>query len=125
MRAYLIPTVIVGVLAVTGSDEPSEAAMRSAFAATLSAQVQSVLDFVAETGGADALDKVRAARIDEFDIRSFSKLDCAPSAAKPGHVCKFAVRIGVVTGQFDRTLTGRFYTGPHGLMFENEDAAGA
>jgi hypothetical protein len=121
MRAWLIPTVIVGVLAVTGSDEPSEATMRSAFAATLSGQVQSVLDFVAETGGPDALDRVRAARTDEFDIRSFTKLDCAPSAAKPGHVCDFAVRIAVVGGLLEQTMTGRFYSGPRGLVFVNDD----
>jgi hypothetical protein len=120
----MLPIVVVGVLAVTGSDEPNEAAMRAAFATTLSAQVQSALDFVAETGGAEALAKVRAARTDAFDIRTFTKLDCAPSPDKAGHVCEFAVRIGVVTGLLERTMTGRFYAGPQGLVFVNEDAAG-
>jgi len=125
MRVLLIPTVIVGVLAVTGPDEPTESAMRAAFETTLAAQVRSALDFVAETGGQAAIDKVRAARTDEFDIRSFTKLNCAPSAAKAGHVCDFAVRIGVVTGLMEQTMTGRFYAGPHGLVFENEDTASA
>jgi hypothetical protein len=121
MRVVLVPIVIVGVLACTGSDEPTEGAMRVAFEATLAAHVQSVLDFVAETGGQVALDQVRAARTDEFDIRSFTKIDCAPSAGYSGHVCDFAVRIGVVGGLLEQTMTGRFYAGPHGLVFANED----
>ena len=125
MRVLLIPAVIVGVLAVTGSGEPTESAMRAAFETTLAAQVRSALDFVAETGGQAAIDKVRAARTDEFDIRAFTKLTCAPSAAKPGHVCDFAVRIGVVNGLLEQTMTGRFYAGPHGLVFVNEDTASA
>jgi hypothetical protein len=125
MRVLLIPTVIVGVLAVTGSDEPTEGAMRAAFETTLTAQVRSALDFVAEIGGQAAIDKVRTAHTDEFDIRSFTKLNCAPSAAKAGHVCDFAVRIGAVTGLMEQTMTGRFYAGPHGLVFENEDTASA
>jgi hypothetical protein len=125
MRVLLIPTVIVGVLAVTGSDEPTESAMRAAFETTLAAQVRSALDFVAETGGQAAIDKVRAARTDEFDIRSFTKLNCAPSVAKAGHVCDFAVSIGAVNGLLEQTMTGRFYAGPHGLVFENEDTASA
>jgi hypothetical protein len=125
MRVLLIPTVIVGVLAVTGSGEPTESAMRAAFETTLAAQVRSALDFVAETGGQAAIDKVRAARTDEFDIRAFTKLNCALSAAKPGHVCDFAVRIGVVNGLLEQTMTGRFYAGPHGLVFVNEDTASA
>jgi hypothetical protein len=125
MRVFPVWTMVLGVLAVSGSDEPSEAAMRSAFAATLSAQVQSALDYVAETGGADALDQVRAARTDEFDIRSFTKLDCAASPGRPGYVCGFAVRVGVATGMLERTMTGRFYPGPHGLVFVNEEPAPA
>jgi hypothetical protein len=125
MRVLLIPAVIVGVLAVTGSDEPTESAMRVAFETTLAAQVRSALDFVAETGGPAALDKVRAAHTDEFDIRSFTKLDCVPSVAKPGHVCDFAVRIGVVNGLLEQTLTGRFYAGPDGLVFVNEERSPA
>jgi hypothetical protein len=125
MRMLTLPAVLAGVLAVTGSDEPSAADMRFAFQATLAAQVQSALDFVAETGGDEALARVRAARTDEFDIRSFTKLDCAPSRRAPGHVCEFAVRIGVVTGELEATVTGRFFAGPRGLVFVNEDRAGA
>ena len=121
MRILTLPAVLVGVLAVSGSDEPSATDMRSAFQATLTAQVQSVLDYVAETGGEEALAKVRAARTDEFDIRSFTKLDCAASARQPGHVCEFAVRVGVVTGELQATMRGRFFASPRGLVFVNED----
>ncbi len=123
MRVWTVPAVIAGILVMSGSDEPSEAAMRAAFEASLAAQVQSALAFVAETGGEEALAKVRAARTDEFDVRGFTKRGCAPSAG--GYVCGFSVRIGVVSGELGRTLTGRFRAGPHGLVFENADAAPA
>ncbi|HUI96417.1 MAG TPA: hypothetical protein VLX44_11735 [Xanthobacteraceae bacterium] len=121
MRVWTVPAVIVGVLVTSGSGEPSEAAMRAAFAATLADDVQSALAFVAETGGETALARVRAARTDAFDIRAFIKLGCMPTAAKTGHVCDFAVRLGVVNGELARTVTGRFYAGPHGLVFEAAD----
>jgi hypothetical protein len=128
MRVLLIPAVAVGVLVVPSSDEPSEAAMRNAFQATLSAQVQSALNFAAETGGEEAVVRVRAARTDAFDIRSFTKLDCAPSdspqRATSGHVCGFSVRIGVVSGVLEHALSGRFYAGRHGLVFEDAAPAG-
>jgi hypothetical protein len=121
MRILTLPTVLVGVFAVSGSNEPSATEMRSAFQATLTAQVQSVLDYVAETGGEEGLARVRAARTDAFDIRSFTKLDCTSIADKPGHLCDFAVRVGVVTGELQATMRGRFYAGPRGLVFVNED----
>jgi hypothetical protein len=133
MRVWTVPALVAGILVVTGhSDEPSETAMRSAFAATLAADVRASLDFVAATGGEAALARVRAARTDAFDIRAFTKLACTPvKAGQPGgqpggHVCDFAVRIGVVTGEIERTITGRFYATPHGLAFVEEGApAGA
>ena len=101
--------------------EPSEAAMQRAFQTALAGEVRAALDFVAATGGDEALARVRAARTDAFDIRGFTKLACRPSPRAGGHVCGFAVRIAVVTGEIDRTLTGRFYPGPGGLEFV-EDA---
>jgi hypothetical protein len=126
MRVWSMSTLLVGMVAVTGySDEPSEAAMQHAFQATLAAEVRSALDFVAATGGEQALAKIRAARTDAFAIRSFTKLACAPSQHPGGHVCGFSVRIGVVTGEIDRTMTGRFYDGPHGLEFVEDAGTGA
>ncbi len=125
MRVWTVPTLLVGLVAVTGySDEPSEAAMQRAFQATLAGEVRAALDFVAATGGEAALAKIRAARTDAFDIRGFTKLACAPSPRAAGHVCGFSVRIGAVTGEIDRTVTGRFYDGPHGLEFVEDTAAG-
>ena len=121
MRILTLPTVLVGVFAVSGSNEPTAAEMRSAVQATLTAQVQSVLDFVAETGGEEALARVRAARTDTFDVLSLTKLDCTSSPGQPGHLCDFALRVGVVTGELQATMRGRFYAGPHGLVFVNED----
>jgi len=121
MRVLTIPIIVLGVLAAPGSDEPSEAAMRAAFETRLTAQVRSVLDFVVETGGRDALDAVRAARTDEFHIQSLKKLDCIRSP-KDGHVCEFAVRIGVVTGTLDQIMSGRFYFGTGGLVFSYDDS---
>jgi outer membrane murein-binding lipoprotein Lpp len=123
MRVLTLPAVLVGVFAVSGWDEPSTAEMRSAVQATLNAQVQSVLDYVAETSGEEALARVRAARTDAFDVRALTKLDCTASADKPGHFCDFAVRVGVVTGELQATMRGRFYAGPRGLVFVNEDRA--
>jgi len=123
MRILALPTVLVGVLAVPGSGEPSAAEMRSAVQATLTAQVQSVLDYVAATGGEEALARIRAAHTDEFAISSFTKLDCATSAGKPGHLCDFALRVAVVSGELHATMRGRFLAGPRGLVFVNEDPA--
>jgi hypothetical protein len=126
MRLLTVPIVVVGVVAVTGfSDEPSEAAMRLAFQATLADEVHSALDFAAETGGEVALAKIRAAHTDEFNFRSFTKLDCVQSRHRSGYLCEFAVRIGVVTGEIDTTMSGRFYRGARGLVFVNEEPAPA
>jgi hypothetical protein len=125
MRIRTRPAVLAGALAVSGSDEPSAADMRFAVQATLTAQVQSVLDYVGETGGDEALARVRAARTEEFDVRSLTKLDCTTSADKPGHLCAFAVRVAVVTGELQATMRGRFLVGPRGLVFVNEDREGA
>src|SRR5258708_34671001 len=117
MRVLGIPFVIWGVLAAPGStssDEPSEAAMRAAFETRLTAQVSSVLDFVAETGGDVALEKIRAARTDEFAIRAFRKLDCARGVPAHAYVCTFAVQVGVASGGLGQTMTRRFVDGPRG-----------
>ena len=63
MRLLTVPIVVCGVLIAAGSDEPSESAMRAAFETRLAAQVRSVLEFVAETGGEDALARIRAAQL--------------------------------------------------------------
>jgi hypothetical protein len=126
MRVWTMPAVVVGIFVVTGfSDEPSETAMRAAFQARLAAEVSAALDFAAATGGEGAVARIHEAHTDAYDIRGFSKLACMPSARAEGHVCTFAVRIGVATGEIERQLTGRFYDTARGLEFVEDAAAGA
>lgn len=117
MRVWTVPIVAVAVIAASVSDEPSEGAMRAAFETSLVAQVQGALEFIAETGGEAAIERVRTAGTDQFAIRSFRKLECAPSASKAGYVCGFSVDVEVVDGSLRQTLSGRFYTSPAGLAF--------
>ena len=120
MRVWTVPIVFLAVVAASVSDEPSEGAMRNAFETSLAAQVQGAIEFVAETGGEAAVERVRTARTDQFTIRSFRKLDCTPSASKIGYVCAFSVDVGVVDGSLQHTLSGRFYTSPAGLLFAQD-----
>jgi hypothetical protein len=121
MRVWTLPVVALGVAMASLSvdDQPGERAMRSAFEASLTAQVQNVLEFVAETGGPDAVSKVREAGTDYFAILSFRKLYCLPGE-KAGHVCGFAVDIGVRDGSLQQILLGRFIQRDDGLVFTND-----
>ena len=114
---------VVGLLAVTALSganfvEPNEDAMREAFASDLSDGVRGVLAYVAETGGPEALARIRDARTDEFEVRSFRKVECRASAGKPGHVCGFAVEIDTVAGPIAQSIAGRFFVGPNGLAYD-------
>jgi hypothetical protein len=119
MRVFMVPLIAFGLVIADRSDEPSEQAMRSAFEMKLAAQVQSALDFVAETSGADAVEKLRQAGTDRFAVRTFKKQDCLRGEA--GYVCAFAVDLTVVTGTIQQTVRGRFQPGPDGqLTFTQE-----
>jgi hypothetical protein len=113
---------IIGLLAATAlagrNVEPSEEAMRIAFASDLADGVKAALAFVAETGGAEAVARIREARTDAFEIRSFRKLTCRPSAGKPGHLCDFAFEIDTVAGPIAQQVAGVFMPGPWGLTYE-------
>jgi len=113
---------LVAAFAWSGANigEPDEAAMREAFASDLADGVRSVLAFVAETGGEEALAHIRAARTDEFEIRVFRKLECRPSDGKPGHLCDFAVAIETVAGPIERSVAGRFFDGAAGLAYDGD-----
>jgi hypothetical protein len=119
MRLWTVPIVALGVAVASLSDEPTERAMRMAFESSLAAQVQNVLDFVTETGGRQALARVREAGTDKFEITSFRKLDCQ-RGDKLGHVCGFEVEIGVRGGSMREVLTGRFYLRDDGLVFTQD-----
>lgn len=119
MRVWTVPIVALGAVVISMSDEPSERAMRAAFETSLATQVQNALDFIVETGGPVALDKVRDAGTDKFAINGFRKLGCRPSEGG-GHVCRFSVDIAVVDGQVREELTGRFYLRDDGLVFSQD-----
>ena len=119
MRLWTVPVVALGVTMASLSDEPSERAMRAAFEANLTSQVQNALDFVAETRGPEAVAKVHEAGTDQFKITSFRKLNCQ-HGEKLGHVCGFAVEIDVLGGSMHEVLTGRFYQRDDGLAFTHD-----
>jgi hypothetical protein len=119
MRLLAVPVLALGLLIGSYSDEPAESDMRVAFQATLTADVQSALDYVVEVGGAGALQRIRDAGTDRFAIRTFRKLDCTRSPELTGHVCGFAVDIDVVNGALSHTLNGSFLAGPRGLVFRH------
>ena len=119
MRLWTVPIVALGVMVVSISDEPTERAMRAAFETSLTAQVQNALDFVAETSGPEAVAKVREAGTDRFAINSFRKLSCQ-HGERSGHVCRFAVDIGVIDGSVQEELIGRFFLRDDGLAFSHD-----
>jgi len=119
MRVWTFPWAALVVLVGSYSDEPTERQLRAAFRDSLTADVQAVLDFVAETGGPGALAKIYAAGTDRFEVHAFRKLDCM-RAPERGYRCNFAVDIGVVNGSLKRRLSGRFTRGPDGLRYISE-----
>ena len=119
----------VGLLAATalsgaGSSEPSEQAMREAFATDLADGVRAALVYVAETGGPEALAHIRQARTEEFEISGFRKIACRPDADASGHLCDFAVEVDTVLGPIERAIAGRFLVGPCGLTYRAMEDAG-
>src|SRR5579864_4141011 len=114
--------LIVGLMAATAlaghNVEPSEEAMRIAFASDLADGVGAALAYVGETGGPEAVARIHEARTDAFEIRSFRKLTCRTSAGKPGHLCDFAVEIDTVAGPIAQQVAGRFVAGPWGLAYQ-------
>ena len=119
MRIFMMPLIAFGLISVEPPQEPSESAMRAAFEAKLTAQVESAMEFLAETSGVEAVERVRQAGTDRFTVRQFTKRDCAKGGA--GHVCAFAVDLTVVSGSIRQTVTGRFTPGPDGrLIFTQE-----
>jgi hypothetical protein len=117
MRSVLLAMVAIGSVAVEPVEEPSESAMRAAFEARVTSDVQSAVDFARESGGPAAVAKIRAAGTDRFEIRMFQKLTCTRNGGEPGHVCGFMVDIDVVDGGLQSVLVGRFFPGSNGLDF--------
>lgn len=120
MRLSAISAVALLLVLGYGSDEPSVAGMKGAFSARLAADVAHAVEFAGETGGAEAIARIKAAGTDRFDIRSFTKIECARAQQRAGHVCGFTVDIDTAAGPRRYTLTGRFYRAPGGLEFGHE-----
>ena len=121
MRVWTLPVVALGVMTASLNldAQPSEGAMRAAFEASLAVQVRNALDFVAESGGPEALAKVQDAGNDRYEIRTFRKLYCL-AGDKVGFVCSFAVDIGVRDGLLQHILLGRFVPREGGLAYTSE-----
>lgn len=120
MRLFVFSLTLLAVLFGGFSEEPREAQMQQAFETSLAIQVRNALDFVAEVGGAEAVDKIRQAGSDRFAIRSFRKLDCS-RAGDAGYLCSFAVDIELVNGSLERRIDGRFLPNSSGgLGFAGE-----
>jgi len=100
--------------------EPSEQAMRRAFAADLADGVRAAVAYVAQSGGEEALARMHAARTDEFEVRAVRKIACRAEENGPGHRCTFVVEVVTVAGPIERAIAGRFYPGPHGLAFADD-----
>ena len=114
--------LMVGLLAGTafanaGLVEPSEDAMRAAFATDLSEGVQAILVFVEEATGPQAVIRIREAGTDAFTITAFRKSECR--AGPDGHVCSFAIEVDTVAGPIARSIEGRFFLGPCGLTYDH------
>ena len=121
MHMFIVGLLAATALAGTNRVEPSEQAMRVAFASDLADGVRAALAYAAETGGPEAVARIREARTDAFEIRSFRKLACRPSASKPGHMCDFSVEIDTITGPIAQQVDGRFFVGTWGLAYQTAE----
>jgi len=121
MHMFIVGLLAATALAGTNRVEPSEQAMRVAFASDLADGVRAALAYVAETGGPEAVARIREAQTDAFEIRSFRKLACRPSASEPGHSCDFAVEIDTVAGPIVQQVAGRFFAGTWGLAYQTAE----
>ena len=118
MRALVVIMIAIGVILYGHSNAPTELQMRDAFEHYLVNQTAQTVEFIQETGGPGAVERVKAAGNDRFEIRAFRKLECQQSPTKPGYDCTFNVDIDLANGMMHRTLAGRFYNTSTGTAFE-------
>lgn len=125
MHMFAVALLAATTLSNANFVEPSEDAMREAFASDLSNGVKGVLAHVAKIGGPQALARIRAARTDEYEIRGFRKVECrrddrGAAQNASAHVCGFVVEIDTVAGPFERSIDGRFVNGACGLAYDHD-----
>jgi len=122
MHRFFVALVAAAAWSDAGSDlgfvEPGEHAMREAFALNLQQRVRQVLAYVEQTGGEDAVRRVREARTDAFRLLDFRKVECRRSEDRTGHICDFAVEVDTVAGPIGKSIKGRFFNGPYGLAYD-------
>lgn len=120
MRILAVWMAAAGLLYAASGDEPSERQMQAAFESALALQIANAVEFAAEAGGTDAIAKIRENRTDFFAVSGFRKIRCQGGPGASGYVCDFQVDIGLANGRLERTITGRFVSGPHGLVFAQD-----
>jgi hypothetical protein len=118
VHIFSVALLAATIMSQAGFTEPSEESMREAFASDLSEGVRAVLAYVTETGGPEALARIRRAQTDAFAITSFRKGECRPS--EDGYLCEFAVTIDTVAGPIEKSIAGRFYLGACGLTYDHD-----
>lgn len=120
MKLWIVPLLAVGVVVGSNSsDEPTEYQMRTAFEGSLAAQVRNALEFARETGGDEAVMKIRDSGMDRYTLNAFQKLNCRIDDGA-AHVCEFSVDVGLVNGLLQKTITGRFRKNGIEFVFHNE-----
>lgn len=119
MRVFLFAGLAAGMTLTGLGDEPSERQMRRAFEAKLERMVANAVDFVRDSGDAEALARIRDRGNDLFQVRAFNKLHCAPDAEAVGHVCIFVVDLALANGSMQGRIAARFYDGE--LAFIDRD----
>ena len=120
MQRFFVALVAATAWSDVGLIEPSEHEMREAFASDLRQGIREVLSYVEQTGGEEAVRRIREARTDAFGLRGFRKGGCRPSDGKPGHICDFAIEVDTVAGPIETSSAGRFFVGPFGLAFDHD-----
>ena len=118
MRTSVVVLIAIGVIFYAHSNAPSEIQMRDAFQHYLADQTARTVEFVRETSGPSVVERIKAARNDQFEINAFQKRECKQSRSNPGYDCTFHVDIDLANGMMHRALEGRFYNTSTGLTFE-------
>ena len=121
MKVLIVPLVVMSAVVGELSEEPNEAQMRGAFEQTLATHVRGAIEFVAESSGSEAVQQIQENGTDRFEVRAFQKHACARMVQQRSFRCDFFVVIDVMNGSLQHTLAGRFYAGPQGLMFTQEE----
>jgi hypothetical protein len=118
MRTLIVISIAIGVIFYAHSNTPTEIQMRDAFEHYLVDQTAQTVQFIQETNGRSAVERIKAVGNDRFEIRAFRKFECQQAQSKPGYHCTFNVDINLANGLMHRALEGRFYNTSMGTAFE-------